>query len=335
MGLTNAQYDEIMRGYQRRQNQNRKELEEREREAYGRIPELARIDEQIAAESTACVRSVLEDPGDACPQGFSSLRKRTRELDARRRKLLKEAGYPEDFLLPHYQCPDCQDTGFIGDKKCHCFRQAEIDLFYRQSNLYEQLRGEDFSSFSLSYYPETVRDPVTGFTAAQTAAHTLSECKRFVREFDVKFENIFLSGETGLGKTLLSRCIAKELLSSMHSVIYFSAYQLFDLLADASFGRTDEAASEEANRYVFSCDLLIIDDLGTEMVNAFVASQMFLVLNERIQRKKSTLISTNLLPENIVSRYSERVLSRISSDYLMLRLVGDDIRLQKKYNDAT
>ncbi len=330
MGLTNAQYDEIMRVYQRRQDQDRQELKERRLEAYGRIPVLSKIDEQIAAASTACARSALEHPDQAHEDEMRILQKEIRQLGVQRTELLKKAGYDEDYLDPQYQCADCQDTGYIGQEKCHCFRQAELDLFYHQSNLCDELQGEDFSTFSLDYYPETLRDPQTGMTAAETAGRTLQECRRFVEEFDAKFENLFLSGETGLGKTKLSHCIAKELIGSMHSVLYFPAYRLFDQLADASFRRINEEEGDELQRQVFNCDLLIIDDLGTEMLNTFVTSGLFLVINERILRRKSTMISTNLLPENIVERYSERVLSRISSDYLMLRLVGDDIRIRKK-----
>ena len=124
--------------------------------------------------------------------------------------------------------------------------------------------------------------------------------------------------------------IAKELIESTHSVIYFSAFRLFELFADSTFGRTDSASQQELEQHIFECDLLIIDDLGTELVNSFVSSQLFLVLNERILRRKSTLISTNLSLGTFADTYSERIFSRISSTYTMLRLIGDDIRIQKK-----
>ncbi|MCD8347870.1 MAG: ATP-binding protein [Lachnospiraceae bacterium] len=350
MGLTNTQYDEIMRDYQRRQNQTRQELYEREQEAYRRIPELSELDAQIAAASTACARSLLAGPakGDrlddtlrgmtqaekipdgVSPSSIRSLRVQIEQISLRKTQLLREAGFPEDYLEPHYHCPDCQDTGYIGQEKCHCFRQATIDLLYTRSNLRDSIRGENFSAFSLEYYPETVKDPVTGLTAAQAAARTLNECQRFVREFDEEAANLLLSGDTGLGKTFLSHCVANALLESTHSVIYFSAFRLFELLADSSFGHIDESETSELERHIFECDLLIIDDLGTELVNSFVASRLFLILNERILRRKSTMISTNLSLAAISERYSERVLSRISSDYRMLRLAGDDIRIQKK-----
>ncbi|MCD8337760.1 MAG: ATP-binding protein [Lachnospiraceae bacterium] len=358
MGLTNTQYDEIMRDYQRRQNKARQELYEREQEAYRRIPELSALDAQIAAASTACARTLLTDSAeetsaaegtqpdealrgmaqtegatdDASLSPLGSLRAQIRKISERKAMLLREAGFPEGYLTPHYHCPDCRDTGYIGQEKCHCFRQAAIDLLYTRSNLRDNIREENFSAFSLEYYPETVKDPVTGLTAAQAAARALSECQRFVREFDGgEAANLFLSGDTGLGKTFLSHCVANALLESTHSVIYFSAFRLFELLADSSFGRTDENETSELERHIFACDLLIIDDLGTELVNSFVASRLFLILNERILLRKSTMISTNLSLAAISERYSERVLSRISSDYRMLRLVGDDIRIQKKF----
>lgn len=349
MGLTNAQYNAIMRDYQRRQNRSLQEQARRAQEIYDRIPEYAQIEAQIAAASTACARELLRGEADSEPVGpdgasdlgapggadmpehtLRDLRARIAGLSQRKAVLLREAGYPPDYLLPQYCCPDCQDTGYIGQQKCHCFCQAVIDLLYTQSNLRDSLGDEDFASFSLEYYPEHIKDPVTGQTAAQTAARALSECKRFVREFDDRFENIFLYGDTGLGKTFLSHCIARELLDSAHSVIYFSAFRLFELFADSAFGRSENMEEGELERHIFTCDFLIIDDLGTELTNSFVSSQLFLILNERILRRKSTLISTNLSLATFADTYSERVFSRISSQYLMLKLIGDDIRLQKK-----
>ncbi len=326
MGLTNTQYNTIMRDYQRRQAKNQQELSRRTEEIYNRFPEFSEIDGRIAASSTACARALLLDGTDS----VNELRSRIAALSARKTQILLSNGYPADYLSPQYRCPDCQDTGYIGTEKCHCFRQAIIDLLYMQSNLREILQEENFAAFSLSYYSDRITDPVTGLTARQTAKRTADECRRFVRDFDRSFENIFLYGDTGLGKTFLSHCIARELLDSTHSVIYFSAFRLFELFADSAFGRSDSSSQAELEQHIFECDFLIIDDLGTELVNSFVSSQLFLVLNERILRRKSTLISTNLALATFADTYSERVFSRISSNYTMLKLIGDDIRLQKK-----
>lgn len=324
MALTNAQYNMIMREYNRQQSENHSARLSRIQEVYARIPELSGLDAAIAHAGTSCARRLLSDE----PASVLQLRSEINALSAKKTELLTSAGYPADYLDPVYRCPDCQDTGYIGTEKCHCFRQAEIDLLYQQSNLHDVLEAEQFDSFSLQYYSPKIIDPNTGMTAMQAAERALTECKNFVSAFDTDFENLLLYGDTGLGKTFLSQCIAKELLDSCHSVIYFSSFRLFELFADAAFGRHENLP--DANQHILECDLLIIDDLGTELVNAFVSSQLFYILNERILRKKSTIISTNLSLSSFADTYTERVFSRISSNYKMLKLLGDDIRIQKK-----
>ena len=333
MGLTNIQYNEIMRDYYRQQLKNQQELSDRTKEAYDHLPELHQIDRRISSESCSCARALLGgDPSSKSSE--SRLRSRLAELSARKKEILREAGYPSDYLEPRYRCPDCQDTGYVGSKKCHCFLQKAIDLLYMQSNLREVLEKENFSAFSLEYYSPSLKDPVTGQSARQTAGRALTACRNFVRDFDSDFQNLFLYGDTGLGKTFLSHCIAKELIETTHSVLYFSSFRLFELFAQNTFGRVEEGNSE-LEEHIFQCDLLIIDDLGTELTNAFVTSQLFFVLNERILRRKSALISTNLSLETFAETYSERIFSRISSNYTMLKLIGDDIRIQKKLQDLT
>lgn len=331
MGLTDAQYNTIMRDYQRQQAMNRQTLSQRRQEIYGRFPEFSRIDEAITSASLSCARSLLSD-GSA---SVAALRAQIDGLSARRAEILRGAGYPEDYLAPVYRCPDCQDTGYIGSRKCHCFRQAAIELLYMQSNLKEILERENFSAFSLDYYAEDIIDPATGLSARQTALRTLEACRGFADRFDADFRNLFLYGDTGLGKTFLSHCIARELLESAHAVVYFSAFRLFELFADAAFGRGAADAPSEGEQHIFDCDLLIIDDLGTELVNSFVSTQLFYLLNERLMRRKSTLISTNLSLATFADTYSERIFSRISSNYTMLKLVGEDIRLKKKISNKT
>ena len=151
--------------------------------------------------------------------------------------------------------------------------------------------------------------------------------QNFVRYFDTEFQNLFLYGDTGVGKTFLSHCIARELLNTAHCVLYFSAFDLFDLFAQSAFSKkADDRCSEDL---IYDCDLLIIDDLGTELTNSFVSSQLFLCINERIMRRKSTIISTNMKLSDVSGTYSERTFSRIASSYQMVKLIGKDIRIQK------
>ncbi len=230
-----------------------------------------------------------------------------------------------------YRCSDCRDTGYIGGARCHCFRQAAVDLLYLQSNLRDVLKRENFSFFRLDYYSTDITDPLTGLSARQTAQRALETCRRFAQNFGSSFENLFLYGDTGLGKTFLAHCVAKELLENAHSVVYFSAFRLFELFADSAFGRREESGEPAMEQHIFDCDFLIIDDLGTELVNSFVSSELFHLINERLLHRRSTLISTNLALAAFADTYSERVFSRISSNYTMLKMIGEDIRLKKKF----
>lgn len=328
MGLNNSQYDTIMRQYSKRQLEARHRLEEHRREAYEKIPQLAGIDRQVAAESLSCARRLLEAPGG----DTGELKRRMAAFSAQRSLLLEQNGFPKDYLEMSYACPDCQDTGYIGRQKCHCFRQAAIDLLYTQSGLRQVLEEENFSAFSLDYYPRDLTHPSTGQSARQMMETALAACHRYIEEFDTSFSNLFFYGATGLGKTFLSHCIARELIERTHSVIYYSAFDLFERAAKNAFGRGRDG--EEEPDYIYDCDLLIIDDLGTELTNAFVSSQLFLILNQRIQAKKSTLISTNLSLPAFAETYSERVISRITSQFQLIQFFGNDIRLQKKLQGA-
>ncbi len=158
-------------------------------------------------------------------------------------------------------------------RRCHCFEQAAINLVYTQSNLKEILERENFSTFSFDYYSADDINPATGRSSLETAKDAVAKCHDFIDHFDSTFSNLYLYGDTGIGKTFLSNCIAKELLDRGHSVIYFTAFQLFDILSKGVFKRDEEALLSHRN--IFDCDLLIIDDLGTELSNSFTTSQLF------------------------------------------------------------
>ena len=244
-------------------------------------------------------------------------------------KLLTSAGYPENYLEPVYECPDCKDTGYIGNEKCHCFKKAIIELLYEQSNIKKIPEDADFSNFRLDYYSRSHYDKKTGRSAREAMENTLEICRHFVDSFGTEFHNLFLYGDVGVGKTYLSTCIAKEIINREFSVIYFSAPQLFNTLAQNTFDKKDVDA-RNMSEYIFECDLLIIDDLGTEYTNSFIASQFFTCINERLLHRKSTIISTNLSLESLADLYTERSFSRITSSYSLLKIIGDDIRIKKK-----
>ncbi len=324
MALNNSQYDSIIRTYEQKQLHNRDILDKHYETAYEKLPQLKELHRAISELSIKQARKLIDGDESA----LAELKVQLKSLSQETKELLAAGGFPPDYLEPVYSCTDCKDTGYIGNKKCHCFQKAIIDMLYTQSNLKYILQEENFDTFSFSYYSTNHIDPKTGASALANMEKAYMAARDFVATFGKEFHNLFLYGDTGVGKTFLSNCIAKELIDTSHSVIYLSSFELFDTLAKSKFGK-DEAAGQ-MNEHIFDCELLIIDDLGTELANSFTVSQLFLCLNERLLRRKPTIISTNLSLEALVEIYSERTFSRITSNYTMLKLTGDDIRIKKK-----
>ncbi len=324
MPLTNPQYDQIMRQYNARQAAHQRTLEAHTREINARIPRIAEIGREIGSASIKKARELLSGKPDDW-----NLEDTIQKLSAERRQLLIDHGYPADYLEPHYDCLKCKDTGFVNGKKCSCFKQAAIELLYAQSKLADILSRENFDTFDERWYDADDMDEATGKSSLELARIARDQALDFTRHFTDRFSNLFFYGHTGVGKTFLTHCIAREIIEQGHSVIYFSAYDLFDELAKRTFHSYDN--TPDLPDYVGECDLLIIDDLGTEMTNTFVQSRLFLLINERLMQKKPTIISTNLEIGAFSEMYSERTFSRIFSNYTMIKLTGKDIRFQKKF----
>ena len=324
MPLTNKQYDAIMREYDRRQYHNYRIQCARKDEIYQKIPRIREIEESISSFSMAQAEKLFlsEERDSADPHALESLRRGLAALRREKELLLKQNGYPADYLEMHYTCPACQDTGYVGSRKCDCFRREEIRLLYSSSRLEEALSRENFSTLSFDVYDEEQR-------AAMPAI--IDACRLFVQTFDGRFQNLMLYGPVGTGKTFLTNCIAKELLDRSHSVIYFTAFQLFELLSPS---HTEENDLRQRSEAVLDSDLLILDDLGTEMLNTFTVSRLFQVLNERALRRRSTIISTNLSLKDFRDLYSERIFSRITSSYTLLKFTGSDIRIRRKISGS-
>lgn len=317
MALNNSQYDTMIRSYEEKQNKSRHLLEERTAYVYSHVEGYEALCDSISSISVAQGKKLLSGDEGA----LAELRVRLKDLTAKKAQLLSEAGLPEDYLTPVYSCNDCKDTGYVNGKKCHCFKQAVIELLYEQSGIRSMLAAENFSTLSYEFYEG---EDLERFKSA------VETSKKFIKNFNSGYHNLFFYGTVGTGKSFLSGCVAKELIENGHSVIYFSASGLFDTLSKYKFDYKNTENLHKIYEDLFQCDLLIIDDLGTEYTNNIINSELFSMINERHLQKRSTVISTNLSLEDFRNRYSDRIFSRITSNYDICKLTGPDIRMYKK-----
>lgn len=326
MGLSNSQHDAIMRVYNARQFRNKREQDRRKAAVYGAVPEIGELSDEIAADMAQAGRLVLR--GDT--EGAEKLRAQAEEKRAIKRAFLLRAGYPADELELRYECPDCRDTGYANGKKCHCFRRMEIEILYDQSNIRNILERENFDTLTMDGYDRETIDPKSGMTVYDYMSMVIKDCHAFVERFADERGSILFTGNTGCGKTFLSNCIARELIRRYFSVVYLNATDLFDVLSEQRFGDRDDETAKDRAAYVLECDLLIIDDLGTELINTFTASQLFYCVNERLNRRRGTIISTNLTLDRLQDAFTERVTSRIMSRYQVMPLIGSDLRFMER-----
>lgn len=326
MSLTNSQYDILMRAYSQRQLANEHDKQQRVQEIYNKIPRIQEIDSQIRSSAASHARKLIGGDNGA----LLSMRLELNNLKKEKANLLANYGYPSDYMDLHYVCPDCQDTGYIGSEKCHCLKQASVDLLYTQSNIKEVLQRENFSTLNMNYYSKSYH-PRLGKSVYEDMKGKVDYCKKYAATFGTQHHNnILFIGTTGVGKTFLSNCIASEILNCCYSVVYLTATDLFHIFSRATFSKEDEEEND-IDHYILNSDLLIIDDLGTEFSNSFTTGKLFYCLNERIVRQKGTIVSTNLNVNELRDLYSERVVSRLLSNFHILELFGEDIRIQKKF----
>ena len=333
----------IMAEYENRQRASRLLFDDRTAEIYGKIPSIETIDEEISMSGLHFNKMILK--GLINPEEASSkLHSKLSELQKKKAELLEANGYDKGYLETQFVCSKCKDTGYIyspkGTQKCSCYKQLAIEYLHANSNL-KLTEDENFDSFSENMYPDTCDEAryQTQISPRQNILTIKQRCLSFIENFSNSEEkNLFFSGPTGVGKTFLSNCVAYELLKKGRTVIYYTAPVLFDILNEykvRAFG--DSEYEDTAYKNIMNCELLIIDDLGTEAPSASRYAEFLTVLNNRHLRNVTnpckTIISTNLEARQLYEYYTERVASRIIGSFNMFRLFGEDIRrLKKKHN---
>ncbi|HOA79715.1 MAG TPA: ATP-binding protein, partial [Defluviitaleaceae bacterium] len=259
MGIKESQYKKILKDYELKRERSNKELRLRQEEIYAKIPRIAEIDNILASTGIEISKAILQNP-EKSEELIHSLEQKNLDLIIEKAELLYINGYNKNYLEPTYHCYSCKDTGYISNSPCHCFKQALIDIAYDQSNLKEILAIENFDNFNFDYFSDKL-DSTMNISPKENIKQIYSHCIRFIEQFDDNFDNLIFYGNSGLGKTFLCNCIAKDLLDRGKTVIYLTAFQLFQLFEQVRFNKDDEEnSSRNYLDTIFTVDLLIIDD---------------------------------------------------------------------------
>lgn len=295
---------------------------------YARVPEIRRMDETMRRQMTELVRLTISHPADL-KERLAALEKDNLDIQMRRAELLVEKGWPVEYLDDIYSCPKCRDTGVYEGGVCTCLEKLYNKELTKELGTLLQHGDESFERFDLNYYDAA---PVNGVSPRETMTMVLGACRKFADNFPAVSANLLFQGGTGLGKTYLSACIARVVAGKGYSVCYDSAVAALEAFETQKFSR-DPEAGEAANvrvRRMLDCDLMILDDLGTEMISSVSTSALYTLLNTRLVNGKKIIISTNCSDEELQKKYTPQIYSRIKGEFLRLPFVGRDIRLIRK-----
>jgi len=300
--------------------------ERRKERAYSKAPRIRALDEEIRATMSALILAALTPGGD---RKVEEIRLKNLDLQEQRRVELLIAGFAEDYLDDGYMCDKCRDTGYLGTGLCDCLMELyKLEQQESLSNLFK-LGEETFDSFDLSYYDDNP-SPDTGISSRRSMELIYETCVEYARKFGERSMNLFFNGAPGLGKTFLSACIARVVAGNGYSVVYDMASSIFAKFEDAKFDKADDPdeARNEVRRCL-ECDLLILDDLGTEMTTTFTVSVLYEIVNTRLVTGKKTIVSSNLTLAELQRRYPGQIMSRLEGEYQILTFSGTDIRKKR------
>lgn len=305
-----------------RRNKAEQELQEKKKRIFESVTELEELNREVAQVSLLAVKTVAN--GGRAEQ-VKQFKLKSIELQKKRDDLLKKNGIPKDYLKCRYCCEKCHDTGYLATGLCDCLKKLLINESAKNLNIKAPLDKFSFDNFKLDYYDTNLvpglKEPVT---PREQAKRNLDFCREYASNFSKESPNLLLGGGTGLGKTHLSLAIVKEVLKKGYSVVYISAVQLVLNLEEHRFN-SNEQGKYSMNSFL-ECDLLVIDDFGSEPISSFSVASMYNIINTRLMQQNQTIINTNLSGQRIVDQYEERVASRLLGEYYVLKFYGRDIR---------
>ena len=325
----------VLRRASRRLEESRRQREEtaarRRGEIYAQLPRVREIDQELKGTVYQIIASSLREGRDPAPS-IQVIRDQNLSLQAERAQLLLEHGWGPDDLDDRPACPKCNDTGWVGARMCTCLKELCGQEQIRELSKLLDLGEQSFETFSMDYY-SPLPWPGEELSPRENMEFIFDLCSNYARKFGrFKLRNLFLSGPPGLGKTFLSACIARTVSERGFSVVYDTAVNVFARFEEQKFARDRldaEEARDETRRYL-GCDLLILDDLGSELTTPFVQSALYTLINSRLTADKGTVISSNLTMDQVRARYTPQIASRLEGEYRALPFYGEDIRLLRK-----
>lgn len=322
--------ENIMTNYNKKRLKAARDADMRRESIYKKVPYIEEIDKEISLLNIKLSKLFLSDSENKAEETLR-LKEKIDSLKSDRKKTYKKYGIPDNFSDLNYECNKCSDTGYTPDgRRCKCFNKQIIDYLYTMSNMVYMLNKENFDTFDINVFSN---EPYNNekLTPRQNMYNILETCEDFCASFDATNMGLLFYGGTGLGKTFMCNCIAKALIDREKTVLYETAFNLFEILENHKFNRQEETEQNKINySLMFESDLLIIDDLGTEFNNSFTNSELFNIINERLITDKKTIISTNLSLEQLAAVYSDRIMSRVFNNFAPLKFYGKDLRWESK-----
>lgn len=315
---------EISRIYDEQRKQSETELFQRRNELEKKLPEIGELERKIGSLSVQLSIGLLDRKKNK-QQLLTEMKERITDFKVKKYELLNEAGYPSDYLEMHYKCSKCCDTGFIGRDKCSCYKQKLVCLYYKNSDLKDMLKENNFDNFNFELFSneQVVNEKEPPRKNMEKIIH---KAQSYIDNFSQNTENLLFVGTSGTGKTYLSSCIAKELLDKGYLVVYRTSDDLIQNLKTIKF-ENDTALAD----LIINCDLLIIDDLGTEQISEYSKTELFNFINKKLLKHKKMIISTNLSIQILLKNYSERISSRLLGNFTLFKFYGEDIRIRKNF----
>lgn len=332
--MGNQLFNNILKNYEKKRKIAIQDLEERKNKLYRENPRLQEIDDELSKLGISTARSLLLSNS---PELLENLNNSSKKLKEEKLNILKNLNLPIDYLSPNYSCKMCNDTGYITENyssiMCNCFKQEIFNAEYNKSNI-ANLESQNFDNFKLDVYSDKIdKNKYNSDISPRENIQLIRQiCDNFIENFDDPEEkNLLFIGTTGVGKTFLSSCIAKEIIRKGKTVLYQTAPIMLDTIIDYKFNKNN--VSETIYKNLLDVDLLIIDDLGTESLNNIKFTELFNIINTRLLNQNNkclkTIISTNLNLQLLNSTYGERITSRLIGNYNICRFFGEDLRYKK------